>query len=110
VPFDEASSQWVDRVRVRAGLENQGEQNAGLHAHILVEVEHHTMVQVDGAGLYAYFREMMPGVRCNINSRFVKGDGEDKAFTLHYLSKERPAVVPKRYKRLNDAFMHGEEL
>ena len=121
VPFDEVTSHWVQRVRLQAAIENQGTQNEGLHVHIVVEIEHTTMVQVKGSGLYDYFRMMMPSVKCNIHSRFIKGEGESKAFVLKYLTKEVSPTVDQalsaprssslhRFRGLAQAFVSGETL
>ena len=113
IDFDEASSPLVQRVRLRAALENQGEKNEGLHAHIVVEVQHVTRVQVSGSGLGDFFRGHLPaGVKPNIHSRFVKGEGDSKEFILHYLTKEVPnaTTAPRRFRRLTKALTDGEPL
>src|SRR5271166_477591 len=46
-PFQDGEEDQVETIRLRVGLENGGEQNKGVHAHILLEVGHRTMVQID---------------------------------------------------------------
>ncbi len=78
----------VDRVRLRAAFEHGGKQNHGLHVHILVEIAHTTMVQIGKQGVIAVFEQFVPNMTPNVHSRFVKGEGEDKDFILHYITKE----------------------
>jgi len=107
--FDADTSQQVLRVRLRAALEEGGAKNHGLHAHILVEVMHDTMVQVSRDGLYEYFKAAL-GSGANIHTRFVMGRGEDKDFILQYLSKEIPGYRPQSNANaaLARAFADGE--
>lgn len=88
VDFNDDTYHLVDRVRLRAAFEHGGQQNRGLHVHILVEVAHTTMVQVRKDGIEGIFRHFVPGMNPNVHSRFVRGQGEDKDFILHYISKE----------------------
>lgn len=96
----------VESVRIRAAFEHGGQQNHGLHAHILIEVGHRTMVQVEKQGVIDVFREVLPDNNPNIHIRFVRGDGEDKDFILHYITKEVPRYRPDREanQRLKRAF------
>lgn len=69
----------VERVRVRAAFEIEGKQNRCLHCHILVEVAHTTMVQVDARGVEAFFDKRL-GITTNVHCRFIPGTGEGKDF------------------------------
>lgn len=87
VDFREATKPLVDRVRVRAAFEHGGAQNHGLHVHLVVEVAHDTLVQVNKLGLVQLFEHFVH-LNPNIHIRFMPGRGEDKDFILHYISKE----------------------
>lgn len=100
----------VETVRIRAAFEREGQQNHGLHLHILVEIGHTTLVQVSKEGivrLMQLFVKLAPNVHC----RFVKGQGEDKEFILHYLTKEVPREAPQGIdnRRLKAAFGHDDD-
>mgnify|MGYP000846069763 CR=1 FL=1 len=88
--FDGETQHLVETVRLRAAFENKGEQNKGIHAHILIEVGHTASVQINKQALVDFFRPRV-GRNPNIFSRFVKGNGDDKNFILHYITKEVPA-------------------
>jgi len=110
VDFTQETQDDVHRVRLRAAFEHEGKHNKGLHVHILVEVTHTTMVQVSKDGVAGIFRDqvhMTPNVHC----RFVAGNGEDKDFILHYITKEVPSYRPKDQNndRLRYAFGGGNE-
>lgn len=88
IDFDtHAQRLHVETVRLRAAIEHGGTHNHGLHVHIVIEVGHTTMVQISKSGvekLFLHFVGYVPNVHC----RFVRGQGEDKDFILHYLTKE----------------------
>ena len=92
--FDDATMGDVKYVRLRAAFEHGGKHNRGLHVHILIEVEHDTMVQISKYGLCQIFRDYVhENPNCHV--RFVKGEGEDKDFILHYITKEVPEYRPQ---------------
>ncbi len=107
--FDDANKPLVDRVRLRAALEHGGQQNHGLHAHIVIEIAHTTMVQINKSALVTHFANVV-GLAPNIHCRFIKGNGEDKDFILHYITKEVPTYRPEnaRNAQLQRAFEGGE--
>jgi hypothetical protein len=109
--FEGAERMLVERVRIRAAIEGGGQQNNGIHAHIVVEVAHRTMVQVNKDGVCNLMRDLV-GSNPNVHCRFIKGDGEDKDFILRYLMKEVPAYRPKDQfnQRLWYAFGRGTEI
>lgn len=108
--FPEDEKLDVARVRVRAAFEHGGAKNHGLHVHILIEVEHSTMVQISKEGMAQFFRSRV-GFNPNIHVRFVKGEGEDKDYLLHYLTKEVPRERPESAlnSRLRSAFRGTNE-
>lgn len=101
----------VERVRVRAAFEIEGKQNRCLHCHILVEVAHTTMVQIDARAVEAFFNKRL-GITTNVHCRFVRGEGENKDFLLHYITKEVPSYTPTEIgnRRLKAAFANGDEV
>ena len=110
IDFDEETSHLVHRVRLRAAFENEGKANKGLHVHILIEIAHVTLVQLSKQGIvqvFSHFVRLNPNVHC----RFVKGEGEDKDFILHYLTKEVPHYKPESQlnSRLKYAFAGRNE-
>lgn len=110
VPFTHETAPLVQSVRLRAAFEHEGKQNRGLHVHILVEVAHTTMVQVDKRGVEALFLRAVKRTP-NVHCRFVPGKGEDKDFILHYITKEVPRYRPKdqNNSRLRSAFGNDNE-
>lgn len=108
--FTDDDKYLVLGVRLRAAIEHGGKQNRGVHVHVVIEIEHDTLVQMEKAGLQNIFEEIV-GLTCSINCRFIRGDGEDKDFVLKYLSKEVPSYDPKGYlnKRLKSAFSGRNE-
>lgn len=110
VDFDTDTAVDVESVRLRAAFEHEGKHNHGLHVHILIEVGHRTMVQVDKFGLCQIFRDFV-GENPNCHVRFVPGAGEDKDFILHYITKEVPAYKPTSQlnSRLKYAFSGNNE-
>jgi hypothetical protein len=109
--FDEDTKPLVERVRLRAAFEHGGQQNRGLHVHIVIEVAHSTMVQIDKQGLVRLFRTAV-GLTPNVHCRFIKGEGEDKDFCLRYLSKEVPDYVPRHVgnKILRSVMAHADQV
>lgn len=96
--FDAADRSLVLRVRARVSIEWRGTQNRNVHAHVLVEIEHQTMVQCDWHALTRLAREWgLDSV--NIQGRFVPGRGEDKSFILQYIHKEVPRHPRTRDRR-----------
>lgn len=86
-PFKESEKLLVDRIRARVGMEQDSEgRNRSLHAHVLMEVEHRTMVQVDRTGLKDFIDACLD-VSSHVHVRFLKGDSSDKNFILQYISK-----------------------
>jgi len=110
VAFDDDSMQLVESVRLRAAFEHGGKRNHGLHVHIVIEVAHRTMVQIDKRGLCDIFRKFV-GMNPNCDVRFIKGVGEDKDFILHYITKEVPSYKPESAlnARLKSAFASKNE-
>jgi hypothetical protein len=110
VAFTGATTHLVERVRLRAAFEHGGKQNKGLHVHILVEVAHRTMVQVNKQGVEALFARIVKRTP-NVHCRFLRGNSEDKDYILHYITKEVPAVRPKdqNNSRLRSAFGKEED-
>lgn len=109
VDFTDHTKPLVERVRLRAAFEHGGTQNRGLHVHIVLEVAHRTMVQIDKQGLVRLFRDIV-GLAPNVHCRFIKGEGEDKDFCLRYLSKEVPDYVPRHVgnKILRSVMAHND--
>ncbi len=109
--FTPQTEDLVHHVRLRAAFEHEGKQNKGLHVHILIEVTHVTMVQVSKEGIAAIFRDAV-GATPNVHCRFVRGNGEDKDFILHYILKEVPSYRPKdqNNSRLRSAFGNANEI
>lgn len=95
VRFEGEDKQLVERVRLRVALEEGGTQNQSLHAHILVEVQHRTMVQVDYRGIKDVFTHYT-GANPNVNVKFIKGSGEERDYILKYITKEVPPRSSKR--------------
>ena len=94
VDFTRETAPLVETVRLRAAFEREGKVNHGLHVHIVIEIGHRTMVQINKYGLCELFRRFThenPNVHC----RFVKGSGEDKDFILRYITKEVPTYKPQ---------------
>lgn len=97
VDFDDNTWELVDDVRLRCGLESEGEQNKGIHAHILVEIRHYTMVQINKTGLLDVIKKFVHWrLNPNVHIRFIPGKGEDKEYILHYITKERPTCPRTR--------------
>lgn len=112
IAFDEETQPLVQRVRIRAALESGGAQNHGQHVHLLLEVTHTTLVQVDKAALVRHFLQCV-GCNCNIHVRFLRGAGDDKDFILHYITKEgvpTRRTADTRNAQLARAMRDGEEL
>ncbi len=101
----------VERVRIRAAFEIEGKQNRCLHCHILVEVAHTTMVQIDARAVEAFFDKRL-GISCNAHCRFIPGVGEGRDFLLHYITKEVPSYTPQEIgnRRLKAAFANGDDV
>ena len=82
----------IQRLRFRIALEAGGEENASLHAHIILEIMHRSRVQINGAALRQAFVAVLPDYMhgLNINCRFVRGDPqtEDREYLLRYLLKD----------------------
>lgn len=95
VDFSDADKSLVERVRMRVGLEEGGKQNQSLHAHIVLEVAHRTMVQVDYTGIKDVFA-FFTGENPNVNVKFIKGSGEGLNYILQYITKEVPPRSSKR--------------
>lgn len=108
--FSKRNRGLVQRVRVRAAFEIEGKQNRCLHAHILVEVAHTTMVQIEAPAVQAFFDKRL-GISCNVHCRFIPGVGEGKDFILEYLTKEVPSYTPQEIgnRRLKAAFANGDD-
>ena len=111
IDFVGDQKQLVDTVRIRAVFEHKGKQNHGLHVHMVVEIGHDTMVQVDKEGVSEVFRQFV-NMQPNVHVRFVKGSGEDKDFILLYLSKEIPSYKPNNQwnSRLKSALQNGDDV
>lgn len=89
VDFSERDKSLVESVRMRVALEEGGTNNQSLHAHILLEVAHRTMVQVDYTGIkdvFAYYTDANP----NVNVKYIKGSGAERDYILKYITKEVP--------------------
>lgn len=111
IDFDEITSMAVDRIRLRAAFEEKGKQNRGLHVHMIIEIAHSTMVQINKQGMVQAMRQLV-GWEPNVHCRFVKGQGEDKNYLLHYITKEVPRTKPSGWQnaQLHHALVHGEEV
>ena len=108
VNFTTEDASDVESVRIRAAFEHEGEKNKGLHAHLVIEVAHCTMVRISKYGICEIMRHF---VRMNPNCfiRFLEGSGEDKDFILQYITKEVPTYRPQSQlnSRLKSAFAEG---
>lgn len=98
----------VERVRVRASFEHGGEQNHGLHVHLVIEIAHRTMVQIDKYGIDAVFAHFT-GMRPNTHVRFLKGEGEDLNFILHYVTKEVSSYCVVHHGRSGSSSLSGSK-
>ena len=105
----------ISRVRARVALE-QGPQarNRSIHAHIILEIEHRTRLQINNRELLLRLEQLTGWYGMNISSRFVKGDGEDKEYLLRYLQKDgmprRAAADPDNARlQQSDAILDIEE-
>lgn len=85
--FADADKYKIKRIRARVALETGTPTNPSIHAHILLEIEHTTMVQIDYRAITKAFKEETGFRGANIHVDFLKGD-DDKAFTLKYIMKE----------------------
>lgn len=94
----------VDRVRLRAAIELGGQQNRSAHVHIVVEVAHRTMVQIDKYGVQDVFQRRL-GWQPNVHVRFLQGRGEDKSYILKYITKEVPRTRPDNW--VNDVLRYA---
>lgn len=110
IDFEGGARHDIKRIRIRAVFEDQGTHNRGVHVHILVEVYHTTLVQINKSELVGLFQDIV-GHRPNIHCRFLRGDGESKDFILHYITKEVPRVRAQnpQNERLRVAFAAGHE-
>lgn len=108
--FSKRNRNLVERVRLRAAFEIEGKQNRCLHTHILIEVAHTTMVQIDARAVEAFFDKRL-GISTNVHCRFVPGTGEGKDFILHYITKEVASYTPQEIgnRRLKAAFANGDD-
>ena len=103
----------ISMIRRRVAFEHAGKRNKGLHAHILIEIEHDSMVQISKQGITELFSHFVKG-NPHIHIRFMPGDGEDKDFILKYITKEIPSYSAQNpwNNRLKYAFRNdagGEE-
>jgi len=89
----------VETVRARVSMESKGKRNKSLHAHLLLEVGHRTMVQVDYHAMTQLAKEVF-GEGVNIQGRFIRGEGDEKAFILHYITKEQPKNQKRKMAKL----------
>ncbi len=107
-PFREEEKHLVDRVRARVGLERDDEgTNRSLHAHVLMEVEHRTMVQIDKWNIQHFINDRL-GVRSNVHVRFLQGNSSDKDFILKYITKSmRDGAGSGQNRRLAKAMGRG---
>lgn len=104
--FTDANRDEVRLVRIRAAFEEGGQQNRGLHVHMVIEVTHTSSVQIFGRGVGDVFRSVT-GERVNTKCRFIAGNGEDKDFILRYITKEVPTYRPQNPQ--NAALAHAFE-
>lgn len=88
-PFTADEKLLVERVRVRAAFEREGAGRRGLHLHMLLEVTHRTMVQIEAVPFRQLFSRYT-GRNPNVKIRFLRGDSSNKDFILHYITKEVP--------------------
>jgi len=68
IPFLGAEKMDVETVRVRCALEDGGKRNQSIHAHIVLEIGHRTMVQLDKAGLEARISTSCPSPLIALNT------------------------------------------
>ena len=99
----------VERIRLRCAIEGGGATNHGLHAHIVMEVMHKTMVQINKFGIQDVFQRIL-GFQPNVHVRFLKGDSGDKNYILKYITKEVPTERTENVfnNQLKDAFNKGD--
>ena len=97
VRFTPAEYRDIKNIRARVGLEANGDTNKSLHAHIVVEITHDTMVRLNTEGLRQLCNEYL-GSGANVHSRFIKGDGQGLEHILRYASKTCGEVdVERKY-------------
>ena len=108
-PFEEEEKPLVESIRARVGMEQEADgTNRSIHAHILLEVQHRTRVQINHRGLKDFIDRDL-GVSSNVSVRFLAGDSSDKNFILHYISKSlrQPHATSAANRRLARAMGEG---
>jgi len=106
--FPHEDRDLVERLRWRVGFENNGEHNHNLHAHILLEIQHRTCIQLNKFAIKRALADLgFEGA--NVNVRFMKGNADDKDWILQYITKSMRENRPARFgnARLRDA-MRGQ--
>ncbi len=109
VEFKGAQKMLVERVRMRAAIEQEGQTNHSPHVHIVLEVAHRTMVQIDKSELKDLF-EHFCGEGVNVHFRFIPGKGDDMEYIFKYITKEVPQQPAARRanENIRQAFLEGE--
>ena len=94
--WEPAAKRLVRRVRARVALEANGTRNQSPHAHIFLEIAHSTNIRLRYNILKQFLRTYYRANRrfdvnttngFNIDIRFVRGDGNDQRYLLHYMLK-----------------------
>jgi hypothetical protein len=109
IPFSPAERIKVETVRMRCAIEQSDSgSNQSHHLHIVLEIGHRTMVQIDIAMLKELF-QTFTGVYPNIKVDFIKGSGENMQYILKYITKEVPSGFSvKRHQRKMQQVFGGE--
>lgn len=88
--FNPNERNLVDSIRARPSLEAGAD--GAIHMHIVLEVMHHTSVQVDYMEVRDAVRSVLPQANCN--TRYLNYDGADREFLLRYVLKDgAPAAL-----------------
>ena len=98
--FKRQERDLVNTIRARIGFE-RGPNNGFLHAHVLLEVGHYTMLQIDGKAIQRLVDTQL-GVKSNVQFRWLKGDSSNKDYILRYITKTiREKPEPSEHQGAN---------
>jgi hypothetical protein len=93
IPFSPGEKHKVETVRQRCAIEQSDSgSNQSHHLHIVLEIGHRTMVQIDINELKTLF-QTFTGYYPNIKVDFIKGSGENLQYILKYITKEVPSQI-----------------
>lgn len=84
-PFTPLEHDLVNTIKATIGFE-RGPANGFLHAHVILEVGHWTMLQLDGKEIQRMV-DVNCGVSSNVQFRFLPGDSNSVAYIHKYITK-----------------------